>query len=349
VEPFPEKVDWKEVVRLSYEHKVSALAVDGLEASGYDPYEGLDDQQTKELKAVLVPWIKDVENTEWSYCYYVEVLKTLCQIFIDNGLTPIILKGYGLSLNYPRPSHRGAGDIDLFLVDGDGRPAAEEGDRVVETVLGIKPKADPSSHHSHYEFKGISVENHYELSEWILGSKLVREFLKETKEMLCATKCNNTYGLNVPDATFNAIFLMWHLRKHFMHGEIKYRQLCDWALFVQKNHKEIDWQKVNTVWTKCKMSPFVDAISYTVGEVLGVDQKKFPKFTKQKPSLIDPKIGKLRSNGSGIKNVLFYLRNKEKMELATGEKWYSLTIQSIIDHICRRRAFSLYAKKWLEE
>jgi len=65
------------VVRLSYEHKVSALAVDGFQMTGVDLCDGLTEEKANALKSVLVPWIKDVENTEWSYCYYVEVLKTL--------------------------------------------------------------------------------------------------------------------------------------------------------------------------------------------------------------------------------------------------------------------------------
>ena len=34
VEPFPSDINWREVIRLSYEQKVSSLAVDGLKASG---------------------------------------------------------------------------------------------------------------------------------------------------------------------------------------------------------------------------------------------------------------------------------------------------------------------------
>ena len=106
-ELFPENIDWREVIRLSYEQKVSALAVDGLKASGYDPREGKSGLQLEELNAVLTPWFDDVKNTEESYAYYFTVLSTLCQIFSANGLKPVILKGYGLSQNYPIPSHRG--------------------------------------------------------------------------------------------------------------------------------------------------------------------------------------------------------------------------------------------------
>lgn len=114
VEPFPQDINWREVIRLSYEQKVSALAADGLKVSGYDLYEGLNDKQTEELRQIVTSWVNDIANIEQSYDYYVSVLTALCQIFSVNGLKTVILKGYGLSLNYPIPSHRGAGGILIF-------------------------------------------------------------------------------------------------------------------------------------------------------------------------------------------------------------------------------------------
>ena len=154
MEPFPSDINWREVIRLSYEQKVSALAVDGLKASGYDPREPL-----------FKPWFDDVKNNEESYAYYLTVLSTLCQIFSANGLKPVILKGYGLSKNYPVPSHRGAGDIDIYLLDEDGKPAAERGDEILEKQLGLRQLHPEKSdeHHSVFVFKGINIENHHEL------------------------------------------------------------------------------------------------------------------------------------------------------------------------------------------
>lgn len=51
-----------------------------------------------------------------------------------------------------RTSHgraiEGAGDIDLFLVDGDCRPAAEEGDRIAREVLQLDVVRHGNEHHS---------------------------------------------------------------------------------------------------------------------------------------------------------------------------------------------------------
>lgn len=220
---------WKEVVRLSYEHKVSALVVEGLRVSGVNPYEGLTEEKAKELKEVLEPWYNDVANIENSYEYYVEVLKTLCQIFKDNGLTPIILKGYGLSLNYPIPSHRGAGDIDLFLVDKDGRPAAKEGNRIVERVLGFRVEEEDDSHHSYFEFRGIRVENHYTL----VGGLLDKNQESRQLDAMLARDVVNGDVLNFPSNNFNSIYLLLHLYKHCNGGHCTVRQIVDYVAFLR--------------------------------------------------------------------------------------------------------------------
>lgn len=84
------------MIRLAYKQKVPTLAVDGLTASEYDPREGS-----------FASWFEDVKNSDESYAYYLTVLSTLCQIFSANGLKPVILKGYGLSRDYPIPSQGG--------------------------------------------------------------------------------------------------------------------------------------------------------------------------------------------------------------------------------------------------
>lgn len=163
MEPFPSAIDWKEVIRLSYQHKVMALAVDGLKESLYDPYIGLNENEVVTLKSLFESWFNDVEKTEQSYIYYAEVINTLCQVFHLHGLKLIILKGYGLSFNYPIPSHRGAGDIDIFLIDDNGHPATERGNQIVKEFLRLEVTKENDEHHSTFTFKNITVENHYEL------------------------------------------------------------------------------------------------------------------------------------------------------------------------------------------
>jgi len=338
VEPFPEGIDWKEVVRLSYEHKVSAIAVDGLEASKYDPYEGLDEKQTEELKAVLVPWIKDVENTEWSYCYYVEVLKTLCQIFKDNGLTPIILKGYGLSLNYPRPSHRGAGDIDVFLVDKDGKPAAEEGDRIAQEVLQLEVVRHGNEHHSSFTFKGILVENHHELRGQFLKTKAEEEYLQTLKRMVMedTIPAKDIPGAYYPSATFNALFLMRHTIGNLHHGLLNLRQLTDWVIFIRTCGNDVGWEKVNEIQKAAGLSRFAADENRFMERYLGLGIPTSIDATTDEMTInqiamtiFSPvKVGDTR-----IERLTYYYRNRWATKYFFGQNWIMAIMRTILVHL----------------
>lgn len=60
----------------------------------------------------------------------------------------MVLKGYGLSKNYPVPNHRPCGDMDIYLF-GD----QEKADKLIAEELGIKID---NSHHHHtvFQFQG---------------------------------------------------------------------------------------------------------------------------------------------------------------------------------------------------
>lgn len=337
----PDNIDWKEVIRLSYEHKVSALAVDGLEASKYDPYKGLDEKQTEELKAVLVPWFKDVENTEWSYCYYVEVLKTLCQIFKDNGLTPIILKGYGLSLNYPRPSHRGAGDIDIFLIDKDGRPAAERGVEIVEKTLGIKTKKVP--HDYEFEFKGLEVELHYDLTNAYWERESESYIVGRLTELLLedCTPCPGIEGVLLPSATCNSVFLIRHMYGHFYTASGNFRQYLDWAKFLIMHSQEVDWEVVKDTLIKARMYQFTCAVNDFVEKYLGVSKLYCQEFENDEE--INENVAKeiffpvKQGEGSKMDRILFYYRNRWKHKFLTGENWWKVYTDIVFTHVLKRK------------
>ena len=105
-------------------------------------------------------------QAEEDYKKYVEDIASLAKAYSEAGIEMMVLKGYGLSLNYPEPAHRPVGDIDIFLNDNDNDdcgklPAWRRGDEVIRQ-RGIE--IDYSHHHhSVFSWKGQMVENHYDI------------------------------------------------------------------------------------------------------------------------------------------------------------------------------------------
>lgn len=60
-----------------------------------------------------------VERCEKRYRYYCRVISDLSTFYATHGITAVQLKGVGFANNYPIPSHREGGDIDIFTYSSD--------------------------------------------------------------------------------------------------------------------------------------------------------------------------------------------------------------------------------------
>lgn len=73
-----------------------------------------------------------------------------------HGFKMMVLKGFACGLNWPRPEHRPAGDIDIWLF-GEQKMA----DDCLFKEKGIK--IDKSEHHhTVFYWKDFVIENHYD-------------------------------------------------------------------------------------------------------------------------------------------------------------------------------------------
>jgi len=343
-EPFPAGINWPEVIRLSYKQKVSSLAVDGLKVSGYDPYRGLTDQKAESLKQLMDAWQNDVATAEESYDYYLMVLNTLCQIFISNGLTPIILKGYGLSLDYPIPSHRGAGDIDVFLIDKNGKPAAEQGDRIANELLGAEIERE--CHHSHFDFKGVLVENHYEMTDPYFDFECEKTFVERLTEMISEQPipCPGIDGAMLPSINFNAVYLMRHIQGHFYSGSTTLRQLTDWVTFLGKHAYEVSWNIVHKEWNDCGIERFAAGIngflasdrglSASVCKSIGLQASNDAKTNTHITTSIFESIP---YGGSLLNRCLFYWRNRWRLNFVSGLQWTYFLRRALKSYFTRHK------------
>lgn len=93
-------------------------------------------------------------QTEQVYEQQKEIIQRLASFYVSQGVKMMLLKGYGLSLNYPQPANRPCTDIDVYLY---GR--GEFADQMAQEKLGVEVKQNEDKH-STFSFEGILVENH---------------------------------------------------------------------------------------------------------------------------------------------------------------------------------------------
>ena len=146
----PQGIDWQGLFELAENQKVTAIAFDGINRC-FEKGAELDiDFQTK------MDWIGAAQQVEVYYQEHERNLRDLAQFYQKHGIKMMVLKGYGLSLNYPVPNHRAPGDIDIYLFGEQ-----EKADKILQEELGISVD---KSHHHHtvFTFQEESVENHYD-------------------------------------------------------------------------------------------------------------------------------------------------------------------------------------------
>ncbi len=229
IKSIPENTDWNELYTLAQNQGVAAIVLDGINYC-YD--KGIDLKMDFQAK---MDWIGLVSQMEVIYAQHEKNMRALAAWYKQHNIKMMVLKGYGLSLNYPVPNHRPCGDIDIYLFGNQ-----KEADQLLQEELGIKVD---KSHHHHtvFSFQGETVENHYDfLNVYVRKSNVPIE--KKLKE-IANTDFTDCTDVVLPSVEFNAIYLLRHCAAHFASTEMTIRQVSDWAFFMKKHYQEIDFDK----------------------------------------------------------------------------------------------------------
>lgn len=290
-------VDWGALKALADRQGLSAVVLDGINTV-HDS--GLMVNGLSLPLQLKLEWIGEVlQNYEQRYVAYEKAISSLAGFYNQHGFKMMVLKGYACSLDWPRPNHRPCGDIDIWLFgkQKEADKALLNSSRIGE--LKNKVTID-SGHHHHtvFEWEGFTVENHYdfvnvhahrsskelevifkelgnlevESSEFRVNSQL-----KECSDAGCKIPMVEVNGEKVylPSPNLHALFLIKHMVSHFAAAEITLRQVLDWAFFVEKHTKEIDWAWLEGLLEKFHMLDFYNCINAICVGDLGFNVKVF--------------------------------------------------------------------------
>ena len=266
----PESIDWSEIQVQSSKQGVTAIVWDailqlynqGLLVDGRT----LDVQLKKQWIGIVI------QKYERKYDDYRKAIGELASFYNRHGFKMMVLKGYGLSLNYPVPEHRPCGDIDLWLF-GKQR----EADNAISNNLCI---SIDKSHHNHtiFSYRGYSIENHYDFvndHSDRSNAQIERIFKKlaESDDNYTTITGEKVY---LPSPDLNALFLLRHTMSHFASTSMSLRQILDWAFFAEKNTKSINWDWLQDVLERFHMMDFFYCMNAICVEDLGFDSSIFP-------------------------------------------------------------------------
>ena len=107
-------VDWSGLNAISAQQNISAIVWDNIQQAISDGLIPIEQQPTKAQK---IQWALATEQVERKYARQKAVIAKLARFFAEHDIKMMILKGYGLSLNYPVPNHRLCSDVDIWLFE----------------------------------------------------------------------------------------------------------------------------------------------------------------------------------------------------------------------------------------
>jgi len=262
--PIPPGTDWKDIEVLSFRQGLSAIVLDGIER--------MPDQE-RPPKELLLQWIGNtLQSYEYRYELYQRTIAELAAWHNSNGYKMMVLKGYACSLNWPKPEHRPCGDIDIWQFGKQ-----KEADTALAKDKGIKID-NSHQHHTVFFWRDFMVENHYDFIN-VYHHKSSAEVEKVLKQLgKNDSHFVELYGEKVylPSPNLHALFLLRHAMSEFASSCINVRQVLDWAFFVEKNGKDVDWDWLLGVLEEYNMREFFNCINAICVNDLGFSATLFP-------------------------------------------------------------------------
>lgn len=280
----PRDADWTKIFQLACDQGVVALACDGLQKiadAGILIGALTDTPQGMMLKYSMIGQAMAVEET----CKKQQTAAArLSNLWAENGIRTLVMKGMAFGSYYPIPNHRPCVDMDCYLCG-----KYEEGNNVVEQQ-GIEVTRE-DYRHSTFFFEDLHVENH-KICTTVRGrrqrkvfEKYLRELLENETTTLIGDSC-----LEIPCPMFNALYFLQHAHRHFLRESITLRHVCDWAMITDKCKDKIDWNEFRTVAEQNDILSFAESLSRLANLVCGVKCEAFITDYEIKPqdrSLLD--------------------------------------------------------------
>lgn len=268
---FREGADWKKILKTAREQAVQSVVMDGIEtlpAEAWPPREIIHRMMIDRTINIQMHGLLN------------RTVNEVAEALDAAGIPSVLLKGQGVAKNYARPESRSCGDIDLYVGECNFR-------RAIEVISGMKNDSlkvgIECDHHVQISLNQVEIELHKK-ADYMPGTRMNRDLQQWTIESIDSNFSTGSLPswdnagtkVSLAPATFDAFFILHHAVRHMTTGGIGFRQLCDWTMYLHRNHAHIDIEVLKSKLERFQMTAIWQEFGILAVRHLGLPIEELP-------------------------------------------------------------------------
>lgn len=264
---------WRRVYQYSLMHGVQVLAYEGIKRCS--------DQFFMQLPGDLSDiWEKNVLESDQQYNDKKAVIAELYQIFSQQQLRPILIRGGQLAQFYEQPDMRTFQNIEFFF------PYPTQGAKADKWIRDNTPSAGEEDATTFaYEWKGISIEHHHRLhvlTNKLLNHKLQNIIEKEIRESEPTHVLLNGLHIETISPTLTLLVTLLRISHYLLNNGISLKQLADLGVFLRNAGDKVDFVKLQTWIDQLYMKKIAQLSGALLVELFHFTYEEIPFMTAEK-------------------------------------------------------------------
>ena len=261
-------IDYSAIMRLAEELSVVGLVAAGLEhvsdvkvpqqwALQFAGQTIQLEQRNKDMDAFIAKLIEKLRNED---------------------IYTLLVKGQGIAQCYERPLWRTCGDVDLLLSEDNYNKAKY----YLASLALSTEKENREVKHFAMNIDGWSVELHGTLRSCTLRQmdKLIDE---AQNDILCGGNVRSWQNAGtlvfLPSVDNDVVLIFTHILKHFYHGGIGLRQICDWCRLLWVYRESLNSRLLEERIQKAGLMSEWKSLAALAVDYLGMPDEAMPLYS----------------------------------------------------------------------
>lgn len=237
-------------------------------------------------------------------------------LLVGKGFHPVLMKGQGNAAFYPKTLLRKCGDVDIYVGETDYDAACRF---LLENLDNAVLKGESEKHR--VIFWGKTDLEIHRIAEApippqnaLVYADLVNKYFSQPDYVVIAGQ-----KIAVPPAQFNAVYVFYHLYRHFKLRGISLRQFCDVAVLLHQFAGRIDLRQLKEDLAEFRLMEGWQLFGSVFVRYLGLPQSEFPFYREISEKKSERLARLVVDDGDFAKNVGRYYKGTSFW----GQKFYS--------------------------